>query len=319
MSKNVTKLWEREFNIVKDGLSEAEVVAFVSELISERDSLVQRQKHLSSLVKLAERTIAEADNIAKQVKEEAAEQTKAEASRIIAETEARAQQIMDEKQAEVTAMATEQAQAIKAKAELEAELLLDRQRERIQPEISNFVHQLYSQLLSELESLKQQVGAFEVEFEHQLSQPAEGTSTVTKEEDERHDEFMELIRTVDQTNTGEPEWELEILPPIDIMKMTGIVTYLDSLSEVEKTEIIPRTDRPSIIVFLREPIYLIDVLRTLPEVAQVKEDATDTNGADGKLKKVQIVLSKKSVIDETKEKLNSEVVDILSSDPPLLS
>ena len=71
MSKNVIELWGRELDIVKNGLSEAQVVSLVNELISERDTLIKRQEHLSSLVQLAERTVVEADNIAKQVKEEA--------------------------------------------------------------------------------------------------------------------------------------------------------------------------------------------------------------------------------------------------------
>ncbi|MBA7491830.1 hypothetical protein ES702_02378 [subsurface metagenome] len=78
----------------------------------------------------------------------------------------------------------------------------------------------------------------------------------------------------------------------------GVVTYLDSLPEVESTEIIPETDRPSIIVFLREPINLPDVMRTLPEVAEVKEDVTDTAGANGKPRKVQIVLSRETMPQE---------------------
>ena len=315
MNKSVTKLWGREFNIVKDGLSEDQVVSFVDELVNTHEMLIQRQEHISVLTKLAERTVTEAENIAEEIKREATDRAKAEASKtiaeaedrakteaskIIAEAEDRAQQITEEKQAEVMAIATKQAEAIKAKAEHEAKLLLDDQRRRTKSELSNFVHQLYNQLLSELESLKQQVVALGAEFEHKLSQPAEETSAVTKKGNGSHDEFMELIRTIDQTNTGEPEWELEILPPTDIMKMMGVVTYLDQLPEVERTEIIPRTDMPSIIVFLREPISLVDVLRTLPEVAQVKEDATDTAGANGKPRKLQIVLSGETVPQEGK-------------------
>ena len=51
MNKNVTKIWEREFDIVKNGLSEEQVVTFVDELISEKDTLAQRQKNLASLTK----------------------------------------------------------------------------------------------------------------------------------------------------------------------------------------------------------------------------------------------------------------------------
>ena len=290
-NKDIIELWGHDFKRARDGLDEEQVVSFVNELIGERDILIKRQEHLSSLAQLAERTVTEADNMAKQVKKEAVAQAKDEANAIKAKVEEQARQMIEKKRAEVIAAAEKEAEAIKANAQQQAELLLEEKAKGIQSELRSTAQRLCTELLSQLESLKQQVAASETEFEHKLSQPTEETSTVTMEEDERHDKLLELIQTIDRTNTEEPEWELEILPPIDTMKMMGIVTHLDSLPEVEKAEIIPRTDKPSIIVFLHEPIHLTDVLKTLPEVAQVKEDATDTAGADGKPRKVQIVLT----------------------------
>jgi F0F1-type ATP synthase membrane subunit b/b' len=313
MAKNSDKddfveLGGAELRRVKNGLDEAQVASFISELISQRDKYRQQEEHLSSLTRLAEKTVTEADKLAQEIKTEAKDQAKAEASAIITKAEEQAQRIIEEKQTEIMNIATEQAEAIKTEAEREAQLLLENQRKKIKLELSNLAHQLYSHLLSELESLKQQVVGLEEEFDHnKLPHPAEETSTVTIEQDERRDEFMELIQTEDRESTGEPDWELEILPPIDITKIMGVVTYLDSLPEVESTEIIPETDSPSIVVFLREPINLTDVMRTLPEVAQVKEDMTDTAGANTKPRKVQMVLLGETVLDETKERLNSEV------------
>jgi len=312
---NTFELGGCEFRRVKNGLDEAQVTSFINELISQRDTLVQREEHLSSLTKLAEKMVTEADNLAEEVKTEAIDQGKAEAAAIIAKAEEQAQQVIEEKRAEIVTIANEQAAAIKAEAEREAELLLEKQTKTIQDELRNFVHQLCSQLVSELDSLKQQAVALGAVFEDKLSQVAEETSAVTMEADEIRAESRELIQTIDQTITSEseekalvsaddadtspyerePEFEVEIMPPIDITKIMGIVNYLDSLPEVENTELIPLTDSPSILVFLREPIHLIDTLKTLPEVAQVKEDATNTAGAEGEQRKVQIVLSEKTV------------------------
>jgi hypothetical protein len=96
------------------------------------------------------------------------------------------------------------------------------------------------------------------------------------------------------------EFELEILPPIDIMRIMDIVTYLDSSPEVENTELIPNTDRPLIIVLLREPVDLIDMLSTLPEVASAKEVPAEGSDAEGKPRKIQIELSEKKVPQESK-------------------
>lgn len=274
----VIELGGSEFRRVKNGLDEAQVASFINELISQRDTLAQRMEHLSTLTKLAEKTVTEADKLAEEIKTEAMNQAKTESAAIIAKAE-------------------EQAAVIKAEAERKAELLLENERKRIESELGNFVDRLHSQLISELERFKQQLSALQkVKSEHRLSQSAEGTSPVTMKADEKPNEFQELIQPVDQISTSEPEWELEILPPMDIFKIMRIVTYLDGLPEVENTEIVPKMDRPSILVFMREPIPLVDVLRALPEVAQVKEEATDT--ADGKPKKVQIALPGKTVPDK---------------------
>ena len=131
----------------------------------------------------------------------------------------------------------------------------------------------------------------------------EEPGTVSVEQGKKHVDFLEFIHDgVDQINTDKPVWELEILPPIDITKIMGVVAYLDSLPEVASTEIIPETDSPSIMVFLREPINLIGTLETLPEVAQVKEDGTDIPDDNDKPRKVQIVLNGETVPDEPKKK-----------------
>jgi hypothetical protein len=290
-STDTVELWGRRFKITKDGLDEEQVASFVNELITERDMLSKQQEHLSSLTKLAERTVTAADELAKQVHKEAMDQAKVEANAIAAKAEEQAQQIIEEKKAEAVAMANMEAEAIKAKAQQQAELLLGETAKRIQPELRYMAQRLHRELLSQLESLKQQVVAFETEFEHKLSQLSEEAGTGAGEGDKTGDEFQELIRATDQTNTSEPEWELQILPPIDIMQTLDIVTHLDSLPEVQNTELIPQVDRASIMVFLREPIQLIDTLRALPQVAEVKEDTT---GADSKPRKVQIVLSGKT-------------------------
>jgi len=290
---DTVELGGRKFKRAKYGLDEEEVASFINELIGERNMLIEHQEHLSSLTKLAEKTVVGADGLAKQIQKEAADQAKAEVSAIVAKAEEQAKQIIEEKRAEAVAMANREAEAIKVNAQQQAELLLKEKIKEIIPQLGDMAHRLYRELLSQLESLKQQVAVLEAEFEHKLSQLSEETSTVAVEGAKIGDEFQELIVTPDQTNTGEPEWEVQVLPPIDIMQTLGIMNCLDRLPGVEKTELIPDIEKPSIIVFVREPIQLIDMLRTLPQVAEVKEDAAGAAGADSKPRKVQIALSEK--------------------------
>lgn len=296
MSKNVAELWGREFNIVKDGLSQAQVVSFVNELASEHDMLIQRQEHLSSLTKLAERTVSEAEKLAEETKREAVEHAKAEASEIIAEAEARAQQIVEEKQAEIIAMATEQAETIKVNAEREAELLLDRQKKEIQPELKAMAQRIYNQLLSGLESLNKQVIAMGEEFERDLSKPTEQTSKI--------EDKAPLLSNNQAPTTYEEKVELEFLPPVDVLQVVQIDKHLEALPEVRNTEIIPIIDRPVIEVSLCRPLQLVDMLRALPEVSQINEVSQPSEGTDeeftavndvtqaeGKSRKIEITLS----------------------------
>ena len=296
MSKNVAELWGREFNIVKDGLSQAQVVSFVNELASEHDMLIQRQEHLSSLTKLAERTVSEAEKLAEETKREAVEHAKAEASEIMAEAEARAQQIVEEKQAEIIAMATEQAETIKANAEREAELLLDRQKKEIQPELKAMAQRIYNQLLSGLESLNKQVIAMGEEFERDLSKPTEQTSKI--------EDKAPLLSNNQAPTTYEEKVELEFLPPVDVLQVVQIDKHLEALPEVRNTEIIPIIDRPVIEVSLCRPLQLVDMLRALPEVSQINEVSQPSEGTDeeftavndvtqaeGKSRKIEITLS----------------------------
>lgn len=295
----VVELWGHEFKKAKDGLDEEQVVSFVNKLMKEHETLLKRAEHLSSLTQLAEKTIVDADDVAKQVQKEASERAKAEANAIIAKAEEQARQLVKEKSAEAVATANREAEAIKAKAEQKAESLLEEKAKSIQPELRDTAKRLYGELLTQLESLKQKVLALEEEFDHKLSQTLGDTSKVTVEADKAGDKFLELIQTPDETSEGEPEWEVEVLPPIDMMQILDIINHLDSLAEVGKTELIPKIGKPSITVFVREPIDLIDILRALPQVAQVIEDTTESADAEDKPRKVQIELSVKTVPQES--------------------
>jgi len=294
-----------EIRKVKEGLDEAQVVSLINDLLNQRNDLNQRTEHLSSLTRLAERTVAEADKLTEDMKAEATEQAKTEAANIIEQAETEAQKI-----------------------ETEAE--------KIKLELKKSTQSLFNQLLTEIESLKHQVEALQAESERSLEQledkntpsaaafeespPAyqEITPAVSLEIPPAYQEITPAV-SLEIPETAEPPaeetavspgsdttndeaalgLELEIVPPLDIMKIMEIVTYLDNQPEIENTELIPNSDRPSIIISLREPIDLIDMLRTLPEVAYVEEDKSEPIEA-GKFPKLKISLSAEPVTQEAK-------------------
>ena len=375
-NRDVVELWGREFNIVKSGLSEAQVVSFVNDLAKQHDVLLQRQEHLAALTKLAERTVSEADRLAEEMKGAARNEAAAEVARIVAETEARAnadaarvvaeaeaefEARIKEREAQVKAAAAEQAAAIKAearrqaeetkseaerlsnevmaeaeekasrsvkeaeargrhiieqkeaeavklagdrakaileKAEREASTMLEREKKRVQPELNQFVQRFRGQLMSDLDRLRNQVGALEAGLEQTMSktQPDPIETGRGGRHADSQDEFLDLVGGGIGDDSGEPEWDIEVVPPIDIMKIMNIVSHLDGIPEVKRTEIIPRNDRTSITVWVNEPVQLLELIKGLPEVAHADETGSPGNG---KSRKISVSLSLKNEVAES--------------------
>jgi len=321
----------RELKRVKNGLDEAQVTAFIDELIKERDKLAQSQDHIASLNRLAERAIVEADKLATQIKTEAAEQAKAASAAIMDKAKEQARQVSEKKIAEAVETANEKANAIKAKAEEEAALLLENEKTRIRNELRNLVNQQFGYMLEEMENLKQQAAAVQANFGNKLAEAAEEKSAVTTKFAEERDatavkmaresdaivaeaskksidehsqptraadtteksfELSNLLRVDEHPESGKPQWEVEILPPFDVSRVMEVVSFLDQLPEVANTEmIVPQIDMPSILVFLRKSLNIVDVLKTIPSVANVAEVTPDTVATNGRPRKVRISLS----------------------------
>jgi len=117
-------------------------------------------------------------------------------------------------------------------------------------------------------------------------------SWLAMDDAEKSFEPSELLRIEEQPESGKPQWEVEILPPFEIAKIMEVVSFLDQLPEVVNTEmIVPQIDAPLILVFLRRPINVVDVLQKVPAVAYVEEVMANIASTNGKPRKVRISLS----------------------------
>jgi cell division septum initiation protein DivIVA len=96
----VIHLGDHVFRKTQMGLDEKEVRSYIEELLNERDTLIERQEHLSALSQLAEKTIIEANNLSLQMKKKATDQAKVEADKIKVKAEQDAEQIFTQKKAE---------------------------------------------------------------------------------------------------------------------------------------------------------------------------------------------------------------------------
>ncbi len=87
LGSKVKRIWGQQFRIVKNGLDEADVSAFVSRLVEQNNELLSKLEHVDSLKKLAQKAVIEAAKLAERVKIEADDKAKAIISQ--AEEEAR--------------------------------------------------------------------------------------------------------------------------------------------------------------------------------------------------------------------------------------
>ena len=303
MAKNnkkngVVELWGHEFKKAAEGLDKSEVVSFVTDLMKKNEDLRKRADHLESLTKLAEKTIVEADSVAKQIQDEAKDKAKDEAKAILAEAEEQGNKFIEEKKSEAIARANREAEDVKAKAQKQAEKLLEEKIKEIQPQLKSKAKTLYEELLNQLENLKKQVVTLEKDLDLNLSEPPAKTLKETMEANKTKadNEFMELLQPVEERGEDEPEWEVEVLPPIDLTQILDIINHLDALPQVVRTELIPETDKPTIMVFLRQPLELVEILETLPQVEKVTEDKS---GGEGRTRRAQIELPRQTVTHQS--------------------
>ncbi|MFC1938882.1 ATP synthase F0 subunit B [Chloroflexota bacterium] len=154
---DLVKLHSWEIGRVNNGLDETKVVEIIKELVSERDTLIERTEHLSSLTRLAEQTITSADKLAKQIETEANQRAEAKAANVLAEAEEQAQKLKNE-------------------------------TKRIQLELKNAVDELCKQLISEPESFTQRIKNIHAESDNRFSDLVDNTGPANTEEHMIHND-----------------------------------------------------------------------------------------------------------------------------------
>ena len=138
--ENTVNLVGWQLRKVKDGVDETQVATILNQLTKERDDLFKRTEHLSSLTKLAEKTVAEADRLAEELKTKTLAEATAESSRILSEAKTQSEQMASE-------------------------------TKQLQLELSGSVQDLIGELISVMDSLRQRLGVLKSEAEQRLCPP----------------------------------------------------------------------------------------------------------------------------------------------------
>jgi F0F1-type ATP synthase membrane subunit b/b' len=264
---HTTSLWGKEFSIVNDGLAEAEVVAFVSELM-------QQQKHLQSLMELAQRTVVEADQLATTTREKAKEEAEAEASRIVSQAQAQAEEMAQETHRSTLARAEEEAAAL-------AQRIYDRFVEVLQEEMGKDM----SKMAGPAPTAPAPPDWQAMPVDKETPTNPQGNSTPVPE----------LLPEVPQESSEEPidsEADILVAPPIDLAQLTAFQRRLRQQSQIRLLQTVGSWNQGlAITVLIKQPLQLVETLQEMPEVEKVQGDDEDEKEAGkGLRKKVSVSL-----------------------------
>ncbi len=163
------KLWEREFNIVKAGLDEKQVISLVNDLVAEQKA--SREASAAALRSLLQTALTDAEQIATSIKMKAQIEAEAEAATIISQAEQEAQEVKRraeraaQKEAEdILSVANRKAEITEIEAKQNALLFLLRAREDIEKEIRDEYKRAHSRLFSSLQGLMNEGQNIEAEL-----------------------------------------------------------------------------------------------------------------------------------------------------------
>ncbi len=152
------QLWEREFDIVNEGLDEKQVIAFVDNLIVQHKA--SQQASAASLSSLIRKAVTDAEQIAASIKMRAQIEAEDEAATIISRAKQEADEIKRRAEIETQKEAEEILSASNRKAEItevetrqKALLFLLRAREEIEKEVRGEYKSAHSQLSASLQAL----------------------------------------------------------------------------------------------------------------------------------------------------------------------
>ncbi|MFQ5872534.1 MAG: hypothetical protein ACE5JL_01845 [Dehalococcoidia bacterium] len=293
----------REFQIVKRGLDEKQVTEFVNELMAklkEAEEKAERPSYPSSLDKLAEQTVLEAERLAEKIENEA-KQIRAQAQADAAHIRAEAQRASEEKAQSIGRLAEtaadeaqrvvqngrETAASIEAQARQQAERLLDYTKRQIESKVRRDIKWASEKLSPYVDDVIKEVQALNIELENwEVTTPPAGAplpeATAASPE-------PPAAEPQEPPSSAEPSVEEETLCKGDLRVTLQEPVHLAGLGEIcQRLGNLPgatlgdtrREDNGSydITVSLGSPTPLVTILDQLEEVAEVSVEHVETPG-----------------------------------------
>lgn len=283
--KNKETLWGREWQIVKHGLDKQPVIEFVDELMAklkEAQEKAETPAYPSSLDRLAEQTVVEAEKLAEKLKGEAQQirtQAQAEAARTIAEAQTTAQEqagaigrvakTAAEEAQRVVQAAREKGALIEAEGRQRAEQLLDFTKRRIESQVRRDVKGASEKLLQYMDDIKKGVQALDVDLEN-WEATAPGVSLPLPEPVEAQQASGPAERKAADTVLHEGTLQVIIQAPVYPAGLGEVYQRLEQLQDITLRDTSRAGDGSYVIkLSLGCPTPLLNVLRHLENVADV--------------------------------------------------
>ena len=298
---NLDQLSGRSLREAIADLDDKQILSLVQQLIEERESLLKRQEHLVSLSRLSEKTIAAADEVARQIKEEAKQQAETEAATIINGAKGNADKILEERRIAAIGSAQKEFIAVKAKYLQEFDTFSENSINKFESRIKEVTHDISESMSSYTESLKEQFITFQIELEQKLSalentMPAEPVNITG----------VPPVASVTpakgpDTIAGREIRIVEILAPRDKDRIDALKSHLDILDDVVQTELKHMVDRTLIEVTLIKPLDLTHLMADWPEVEMVQDSVVEGQH------RTQVMLGVESEIAVEKGMLNHKI------------
>jgi len=250
--KKVAYIGGREFEIVKEGLSQSQVDTFITRLMEQNQALIRKTEQLSVLEKLAEQTVAEADRLAESIRSKAQE----EATSIVQ-------------------MATTEAEEMIRNAREESKQVLVVSRERLENKLKEKANEIYLKILNRLEGTISEVWSADLIGEETITQPA--WQQIPAQYPVNNTEKSTEERTVSDLYEG--KINLDIVPPVDLVKFMTFRKEIKNIPQLRILHVSSSQKRGGTIsVLLTEPTPLLTILNGITDVQEVVADTYSQTG-----------------------------------------
>ncbi|UCH43220.1 MAG: hypothetical protein JSW16_01395 [Dehalococcoidales bacterium] len=259
--KKVAYIGGREFEIVKDGLSQSQVDTFITKLMEQNQSLIRKTEQLAVLEKLAEQTIAEADKLAESIKSKAQEEA-----------------------AYIVQMATTEAEEMIRDAREDSKQALVVSRERLESKLKEKANEIYLKILNRLEGTISEVWSADLIGEGVVTQsarpqiPAQYPANIIEEP----------VAERPLPGLYEGKVNLDIVPPVDLAKFMNFRKEIKNIPQLRILHVSSSQKRGGTIsILLTEPTPLLDILNGITDVEDVVADKCSQTGTTAESQQIE--------------------------------